>query len=53
MEARVFRMTEALQNKDAEHKNNMAEVLENAATIYKALEDEHFKSINTMKEAKE
>ena len=31
----------------------MAEVLESAASNYKALEEQHFKSLNTMKEAKE
>jgi hypothetical protein len=31
----------------------MTEVLENAATNYKKLEDQHFKNINIMKEAEE
>uniref|UniRef100_A0A2N9HYB2 Uncharacterized protein n=1 Tax=Fagus sylvatica TaxID=28930 RepID=A0A2N9HYB2_FAGSY len=53
MEARVFRMTKALQNKDAEHEKNMAEVLESVASNYKALEEEHFKNLNVMKEAEE
>ena len=51
MEARVFRMTEALQNKVAEHAKSLAEVMENAASNYKSLEEEHFKNLNTMKEA--
>ena len=53
MEAKVFRMTEALQNKDAEHAKNMAEVLESAVSNYKTLEEEHFRTLNTMKEAEE
>ncbi len=53
MEARVFRLTEKLQKKDAEHKKRMSEVLELAANNYKTLEDEHFKNINIMKEAEE
>ncbi len=52
MEARVFKMTEALQNKDAEHEKSIAEVLESAASNYIALEEEHFKNLNIMKEAK-
>ncbi len=51
MEARVFRMTKALQKKDAEHEKSMAEVLESAASNYKSLEKEHFKNLNAMKEA--
>jgi hypothetical protein len=53
MEARVFKMTETLQTKEAEHEKNMAEVLESAASNYKALEEEHFKNLNIMKEAEE
>jgi flagellar biosynthesis/type III secretory pathway protein FliH len=53
MEARVFRLTEKLQKKEAEHEKNMSEVLKAAASNYKKLEDEHFKNINTMKEAEE
>jgi hypothetical protein len=53
MEARVFRLTEKLQKKDAEHEKSMSEVLESAANNYKKLEDEHFKNINIMKEAEE
>ena len=53
MEASVFRLTEKLQKKEAEHEKNMSEVLENAANNYKKLEDEHFKNVNIMKEAEE
>lgn len=53
MEAKVFRLTEKLQKKDAEHEKSMSEVLEVAANNYKTLEDEHFKNINIMKEAEE
>ena len=53
MEARVFNMTEELQNKDAKHEKSMAKVLESAASNYKALEEEHFKNLNTMKEGEE
>ena len=53
MEARVFNMAEELQNKDTKHEQNIAKVLENAASNYKALEEEHFKNLNTMKEAEE
>ena len=53
METRVFRITKALQNKDAEHAKSMAKVLESAASYYKSLEGEHSKNLNTMKEAKE
>ena len=53
MEARVFRLTEKQQKKDAEHEKNMTEVLESATNNYKKLEDEHFKNINIMKETKE
>uniref|UniRef100_A0A2N9HBU1 Uncharacterized protein n=1 Tax=Fagus sylvatica TaxID=28930 RepID=A0A2N9HBU1_FAGSY len=53
MEAKVFRLTEKLQKKDAEHEKRMSEVLELAANNYKTLEDEHFKNINIMKEAEE
>jgi hypothetical protein len=53
MEARVFKMTKTLQTKDVEHEKNMAEVLESAASNYKALEEEHFKNLNIMKKAEE
>ena len=53
MEARVFRLTEKLQKKDAEHEKNMSEVLENATNNYKKLEEEHFKNVNIMKETEE
>ena len=53
MEARVFRLTEKLQKKDAEHEKSMSEVLEVAANNYKTLEDEHFKNITIMKEPEE
>ena len=53
METRVFRMTEALQNKDAEHAKSFAEVMENAASNYKSLEEKHFKNLNIMKEAED
>ncbi len=46
-------MTESLQNKDAEHAKSMAEVLESAVSNYKTLEEEHFRTLNTMKEAEE
>ena len=53
MEARVFRMTEALQNKDVEHAKSLVEVMESAASNYKSLEEEHFKNLNIMKETEE
>ena len=53
MEEKVFRLTEKLQKKDAEHEKNMSEVLKAAADNYKKLEDTHFKNVNTMKEAEE
>ena len=53
MEARVFRLTEKLQKKDAEHEKSMFEVLEAASDNYKKLEGEHFKNINIMNEAEE
>ena len=53
METRVFRMTEALQNKDTEHAKSLAEVMENAASNYKSLEEKHFKNLNIMKEAED
>ncbi len=53
MEARDFCITETLQNKYAEHAKSLAEVMENAASNYKSLEEEHFKNLNTMKEVEE
>uniref|UniRef100_A0A2N9IYX5 Uncharacterized protein n=1 Tax=Fagus sylvatica TaxID=28930 RepID=A0A2N9IYX5_FAGSY len=53
MEARVFNMTEELQTNDAKHEKSMAEVLESTTSNYKALEEEHFRNLNTMKEAEE
>ena len=53
MEARVIRMTNKLQKKDAEHEEKMAEVLANATANYKKLEDQHFKNVNVMKEVEE
>uniref|UniRef100_A0A2N9GQK0 Uncharacterized protein n=1 Tax=Fagus sylvatica TaxID=28930 RepID=A0A2N9GQK0_FAGSY len=53
IEAKVFKMTESLQNKDAEHAKSMAEVLESAVSNYKTLEEEHFRTLNAMKEAEE
>jgi hypothetical protein len=52
MEARVIRMIDELQKKDVVHEEK-AEVLANATANYKKLEDQHFKNVNLMKEAKE
>jgi hypothetical protein len=53
MEARVFHLNELLKDKKAEHNKAVAEVMENATTNYKALEQEHFKALHSMKEAEE
>uniref|UniRef100_A0A2N9IY06 Uncharacterized protein n=1 Tax=Fagus sylvatica TaxID=28930 RepID=A0A2N9IY06_FAGSY len=53
MEARVFHLNELLKDKKAKHNKAVAEVMENATTNYKALEQEHFKALHSMKEAKE
>jgi hypothetical protein len=53
MESRVFCLNERLRDKEAEHNKALAEVMESATTNYTALEKEHFKALNNMKEAKE
>ena len=40
-------------NQGRKHEKSMAEVLESTASNYKALEEEHFRNLNTMKEAEE
>jgi polyhydroxyalkanoate synthesis regulator phasin len=42
-----------LKDKEVEHSNAVAEVMENATANYKTLEQEHFKALNNMKEAEE
>ena len=53
MESRVFCLNERLRDKEAEHNKALAEVMESATTNYTALEKEHFKALNNMKEAEE
>lgn len=53
MEFRAFCLNERLRDKEAEHNKAMAEVMENAMANYTALEKEHFKALNKMKEAEE
>jgi hypothetical protein len=53
MEARAFDLHKRLKDKEAEHTKAMAEVLEDAAVNYGALEKEHFNTIHKMKEAEE
>ena len=53
MESRVFYLNERLRDKEAEHNKAVAKVIENATDNYKALETEHFKALNSMKEAEE
>ena len=53
MEARVFHLNELLKDKKAEHNKAVAEMMENATANYKALEQEHFKALHSMKEAEE
>ncbi len=49
----MFCLNERLRDKEAEHNKAVAEVMENATANYKALEQEHFKTLNNMKEAEE
>jgi hypothetical protein len=49
----VFSLSECLKDKEVEHSNAVAEVMENATANYKTLEQEHFKALNNMKEAEE
>jgi vacuolar-type H+-ATPase subunit I/STV1 len=53
MESRVFCLNERLRDKEAEHNKAVAEVMESATANYTALEQEHFKALNNMKEAEE
>lgn len=53
MEARAFDLHKRLKDKEAKHNTAMAEVLEDAAVNYGALEKEHFNTIHKMKEAEE
>jgi hypothetical protein len=53
MKSKVFCLNERLRNKKAEHNKVMAEVMESAMANYTALEKEHFKALNKMKEAEE
>ena len=53
MEARVIKMIDELQKKDAVHEEKMTKALASATANYKKLEDQHFKNVNVMKEAKE
>uniref|UniRef100_A0A2N9FJJ5 Uncharacterized protein n=1 Tax=Fagus sylvatica TaxID=28930 RepID=A0A2N9FJJ5_FAGSY len=53
MESRVFSLNERLRDKEAEHNKVVAEVMEKATANYKALEQEHFKTLTNMKEAEE
>ncbi len=51
MESRVFDLEKDLKGKEAEHTKAMAEVMESATANYTALEQEHLKTINKMKDA--
>ena len=53
MESKVFSLNERLRDKEAENNKVVAEVMEKATTNYKALEQEHFKTLINMKEAEE
>ena len=49
----MFSLNECLRDKESEHNKAVAEVMENATTNYKALEQEHFKALTNMKEVEE
>jgi hypothetical protein len=53
MEARAFDLHKCLKDKEAEQTKAMAEVLEDAAINYRALEKKHFNTIHKMKEVEE
>jgi hypothetical protein len=53
MEARVYRLTEKLQNNAADHEKSMSEVIKTATDNYTKLEDEHFRTVNLLKETEE
>lgn len=53
MEAKAFNLHKCLKEKEAEHTKAMAEVLEDAAANYGALEKEHFNAISNMKVVEE
>ena len=53
MEARVFHLNERLRDKEAEHNKAVVEVMENATANYKALEQEYFKALHSMKKVEE
>lgn len=48
-----FDLGRASENKDAKHSKVVSEVMENATTNYKNLEQEYFRTLNVMKEAEE
>ena len=49
----MFCLNECLRDKEAEYNKVMAEVIESVTANYKALEQEHFKALNNMKEVEE
>jgi hypothetical protein len=53
MESWVYDIENALRVKDNDHAKAMAEVVEDATTNYKKLEQEHHNAINNMKDAEE
>ncbi len=53
MEARVYKLTEKLQNIKVEHEKSMSEVLKVAGDNYARLEGEHFINVTIMKETEE
>uniref|UniRef100_A0A2N9HFB0 Uncharacterized protein n=1 Tax=Fagus sylvatica TaxID=28930 RepID=A0A2N9HFB0_FAGSY len=53
MEARVYRLTEKLQNNAADHEKSMSEVIKAVTDNYTKLEDEHFRTVNLLKETEE
>ena len=53
MESRVFDLEKDLKGKEAEHTKAMVEVMESVTANYATLEQEHLKTVNKMKDAKE
>ena len=53
MEFRAFELTKCLKEKKAEYTKAMADVKESATSNYTALEQEHMKTIQKMKDAEE
>ena len=49
----MFHLNERLRDKEAEHNKAVVEVMENATANYKALEQEYFKALHSMKKVEE